>query len=372
MSTSSVKPNYVLKEFLAAERQMGAGLLERKEELRMCMTALLCKEHVLLVGPPGTAKSMLIETIAQWTGLKFFNVLVSKFTTPEEVFGPLDLTELKQGKYRRVTDDMLPEAGCAFIDEIFKASSAILNTTLKILNERRFKNGTQEYLTPLQFCLAASNEWPGTEGGGHELDAVFDRFLFRKSVSPMKNKANITRLMFDNLDPKPTKNLSTEELAAARLAVAQQPWSQEAKELMYDIKKELAREGITPGDRRLRKSVSVVQAESWLNEDHEVRPENLGVLSNIMWCDPLEQPKKAAEIINKIANPGRQRLLQLVGEAEEIMDKLPTTPNAGEMLLTAKKLDEIMVELKKLGATAKEAVSTVMDHKKALLKAGGL
>src|SRR5437667_10497817 len=113
-----------------------------------------------------------------WTSGRRFTALLTKFTSPEELFGAISVQGLKEDKYRRVTTGKLPEAELAFLDEVYKASSAILNTLLRILNERVFENGDGTFVrVPLKLCVGASNEWPHSQEGGKELAALFDRFV---------------------------------------------------------------------------------------------------------------------------------------------------------------------------------------------------
>ena len=122
-------------------------------EIDLILTAIIANEHVLLVGPPGCAKSLMLDAILSWTGGIKFAILLTKFSVPEEVIGPVSLTGLKEDRYVRITTGKLPEADFAFIDETFKGSSAILNSLLKILNERAFDAGDGVVRTvPLKLC----------------------------------------------------------------------------------------------------------------------------------------------------------------------------------------------------------------------------
>ncbi|MCE9561836.1 MAG: AAA family ATPase [Planctomycetes bacterium] len=133
---------YPIREKLAvARKELSSTLIERDEEVDLVLTALLANEHVLLVGPPGCGKSLLLDSVLSWTGGAKFAILLTKFSVPEELVGPVSLAGLKEDKYVRVTAGKLPEADFAFIDECFKGSSAILNVMLKILNERTFDAG---------------------------------------------------------------------------------------------------------------------------------------------------------------------------------------------------------------------------------------
>src|SRR5207253_4395607 len=139
---------------------------------------------------------LLLDAVLALTGGAKFSVLLTKFSVPEEVVGPVSLAALKCDKYVRVTTGKLPEAEYAFLDEVFKASSAILNTLLKVLNERVFDAGDGVARpVPLRLCVAASNEWPDPESG-KELAALFDRFLLRKAVRPIQSQAGRQRLLW--------------------------------------------------------------------------------------------------------------------------------------------------------------------------------
>ncbi len=171
----------VQEKFVTARKELSDTLIEHDEEVDLVLTALVCQEHVLLVSPPGCAKSLLLDAVMKWLHGRRFTILLTKFSVPEEIAGPISVAALKEDRYRRVTVGKLPEADLAFIDEIWKGSSAILNTLLKILNERVFENDGEVLKVPLKLCLAASNEWPAPDSG-KELTALMDRFLVRKTV----------------------------------------------------------------------------------------------------------------------------------------------------------------------------------------------
>src|SRR5947209_3515407 len=241
----------IQEKFVQTRRELSAALIERDEEIDIVLTALVCNEHPLLVGPPGTAKSLLLDSLMRWTSGRRFTALLTKFTTPDELFGPISVAGLKEDRYRRVTTGKMPEAHLVFLDEVFKASSAILNTLLRILNERVFENGDGTLVkVPLLLCVSASNEWPNAQEGGKELQAVFDRYLFRRTVRPILSAAGRQRLLWDrDHTPKLSTSVSPAEVDQAHADAQALPWADEARDALEAILRELAKEGIQPGDQ---------------------------------------------------------------------------------------------------------------------------
>src|SRR5688500_11991016 len=145
-------------------RQVGDVLsrhfLDKQEMIRLLLVSVIAGEHMVLVGPPGTAKSAIIRMFARLVDARYFEYLLTRFTEPNEIFGPVDIKQFREGTYTRRTENMLPEAEVVFLDEIFKSNSAILNSLLHILNERQFTNGSEVKRVPLLSLFAASNEIP--------------------------------------------------------------------------------------------------------------------------------------------------------------------------------------------------------------------
>jgi MoxR-like ATPase len=325
-----ITPQY---KFMQARRVMSEAFIERDEEVDLLLTALVCRENPLLVGPPGTAKTLMTDSFMEWIEeANKFSILMTKFTVPEEIFGPISISSLERDQYRRITTGMLPEAYVAYLDEIFKSSSAILNTTLKIMNERLFQNGDGKfYKVPLQLLVASSNEHPNSNNGGEELNALYDRFLLRKNVSYITSAIGRNKLLWSGSDHKPVfpTKITIPEIEEAREFVKGFKFTHAAQEGFNRVIELLSQEGIKPGDRRQYKAIGACKAYAFLcgagSSDAlsgpEVELEHLEILAHILWDDPNEQPKKCARIISKIANPVGSQVLDIIAQAQEILAK---------------------------------------------------
>lgn len=338
------------QEKLALVRaQMRGAMVERDDEIDLVLAALVSREHVLLVGPPGCGKSMLLDNLLRACGGSQFSVLFTKFTTPEEVFGPVSVKGLKEDVYRRVTAGKLPEAEFAFLDEVFKASSAILNTTLKVLNERSYDDGGGHKDCPLELCVAASNEWPTGEDG-KELGALFDRFLFRKTVRPVgpgEGRRQLLTRALTGFSAPVTARLTPAEVRKVQEEAAGLEWTVEAKKALVDVLNDLNADGIMPGDRRISKSVGAARAHAYVSGSAMVETEHLEVLQHVLWESPEEQPQRAAKIILKKCNPAGAAVAELLGQAASAAAAKGERPEAVTV-----KLQDVKRELQKVAKSA--------------------
>src|SRR6185312_3011326 len=163
------------QRFRSALASAARGLVEREALVELVALSAIAGEHVLVIGPPGTAKSEAARRVAATLGARYFEYLLSRFTEPSEIFGPIDLRRLREGVVEVETAGMLPEAEVAFLDEVFLGSTAILNTLLGMLNERVFRRGRTALPVSLRVCVGASNALPDDPA----LAAFADRFLAR-------------------------------------------------------------------------------------------------------------------------------------------------------------------------------------------------
>ncbi|WPT13334.1 hypothetical protein PSENEW3_00001175 [Picochlorum sp. SENEW3] len=286
-----------------------AGLLERDMEVRLMLLAALCGEHLLLLGPPGTAKSELSRRLSSLTGGVYFERLLTRFSVPEELFGPLSIKGLEQDEYTRKTDGYLPTAEVAFIDEIFKANSAILNALLTLLNERLFDNGAERLPVPLLCLVGASNELPESE----ELDALYDRFLIRKSVDQVSKGqlANLARLASGGMAPYASSDdhatyLSLDDFkyTGAR-AIEAVDISDEMIDLLTELRNYLQDKCEPPiyvSDRRFMKAVNLMQVAAYADGRSQVSESDCLLLEYVMGNKPDDSEKVRRKVLDILAS----------------------------------------------------------------------
>lgn len=289
---------------------------ERKEVIDGALCSVLAGEHILLLGPPGTAKSALARGIVQALGGSYFERLLTKFSTPEELFGPVSLKALEQDRFARVTAGKLPEAEFAFVDEIFKANSAILNTLLTLMNERVFHNDGAPIACPLVTVFGASNELPE----GKELEALFDRFLLRFDVQYLLQPASL-RAVLSAPEPVPAVNLTIADLKKAQADVAKVKITDDTVDALIAIRDACKAEGIVASDRRWKKAQKLAQAAAYLAGEKSTSPEDLAILADALWREPKERAK-VARLVGKLADPAATQAAEILDAARETAQKV--------------------------------------------------
>ena len=289
--------------------------LERGDLIDGALIALLAGHHLLIVGPPGTAKSMLADELCRrLDGARYFQWLLTRFTTPEELFGAVSLAGLEADDYRRVTTGKLPEAHIAFLDEVFKASSSILNAILTLMNERVFHNGRTPTRVPLISLFGASNELPEDT----ELVALFDRFLLRFVVDYISEDFRFLK-MLQMHPPQARTTLTLGDLRSLQNDVAAVEVPAYVYRTIADIRSELGRKQIVASDRRYQQSTSVLRARAYLFERAAVTEDDLYFLEHVLWCDPAERTK-VAETIREVLRGHEDEVQVLLYQTRELRD----------------------------------------------------
>lgn len=322
MATKRVKKS--TKKLSAQEKvgqlrsELNAALVERQDEVDGLLVALLAREHLLLLGPPGTAKTLMVELASTAIeGAEYFYWLMSRFSVPEELFGSFSLKALKNDKHERVTDGKLPEASVAFLDEVFKANSAILNNLLTLINERKFHNGGEALDVPLETMVGASNELP--ESG--ELDALYDRFLLRYWTSYISDKQSFKDMLMNGA-PAVSCSLTLDELHEAQDGADQVVVSEDILDLLLEVKMAVESAGFIASDRRWVKCLVLLRAHAYLNGRDEVTEDDLLLLSHVLWKEPKDKAA-LARVIAKVANPLAHATQEILDICKETFRGLP-------------------------------------------------
>ncbi|NMF90737.1 AAA family ATPase [Aromatoleum petrolei] len=268
------------------------GLVERSHVVRLVLLAALAGEHTLLIGPPGTAKSELARRLhLAFRDGRYFERLLTRFSVPEELFGPLSIQALEQDRYERHTAGFLPDASIAFIDEVFKANSAILNALLTLLNEREFDNGAGRQRCPLISAIGATNEVPEDEVA----EAFFDRFLLRVTVVPVSAEGFAALLGGDPSRawqaPASVEALGADDLAALDAAAGQVALPAEVTAMFAELRAHLRAAQVYVSDRRWVKAARLLRIAA---ASEGRRAVSLWDLLLLPWCTAPDAPRQAA------------------------------------------------------------------------------
>ena len=347
--------------FQELARQMGAQFLDKQEIIRLMTVSAIAGEHMVIVGPPGTAKSAMIDMFAKLIDARYFEYLLTRFTEPNELFGPVDIAAFREGRYTRRIDHMLPTAEIVFLDEIFKSNSAILNSLLHVINERKFQNGPEVVNVPLISLYAASNEVPNDDN----LAAMFDRFLVRV-LSDNLDSYHFHELMKKGVSlelrkmtgrglPDPTGRVSSAGeirpvISSRDLRAIQTNFDKfmqfpeefltKYKGLVFQIRSE----GISVSDRRAVKLLKLFAASAVFDGRTRVHDGDFFVLRHI-WNN-LDQVELLEEIVNPVVDsyyrehPDERRF---IGPSASLDDLLTELGLIRELLTSGTELSDIQL-----------------------------
>ncbi|MEV5931589.1 AAA family ATPase [Streptomyces sp. NPDC052079] len=305
--------------------ELSERFYERADVVRTLAVTLLAGQHSLVLGPPGTAKSELArELTGRIEGAAYWEILLSKFTAPTRMFGPIDVAALARGEYRQVYDGRATTAHVAFIDEIFKCSTAALNETLGYLNERIYhpENGGAPIRCPLIGAITASNELPD----GEDSAAIYDRLLVRIEVGYLEDPSNFAALVRSAVgrpaEPPPPTSV---ELAALQHAVTEGVPAVDVPDMIVDavvtLRAALRRKELVASDRRWRQAVGLLQASAYLDGRTAVSETDLSVLTHVLWDSPAQRPLVEREVLH-LVNPDAKEALDLADTIEELEAQL--------------------------------------------------
>ena len=325
-------PQAIAVRLQEVARVMEQHFLDKQEIIRLLLISAIAGEHMVLVGPPGTAKSALVRLFARLVDAKYFEYLLTRFTEPNELFGPVDIRAFREGVYTRRTETMLPEAEIVFLDEIFKSNSAILNSLLTIVNERSFSNGSKLMKVPLISMFGASNEVPNDEN----LAAIFDRFLLRV-VSDNLDSYHFHNLVTKGLATETAKITGTESAVRPVLTAHDlhdlhrrfgdhlkfsEDFLSKYKGLIFQIRSE----GISVSDRRVVKLLKLFAASAVVDGRTEPCDSDFFLLKHI-WNN-LDQVEILEEIVSPVVDryyrdhPEERRFSAGGGGLDEILAEL--------------------------------------------------
>lgn len=353
--------------------------LGKQEIIRLMLISAIAGEHLVVIGPPGTAKSAMIRLYSQLISASYFEYLLTRFTEPNELFGPVDIQAFRSGIYRRKIDKMLPQSEIIFLDEIFKANSAILNSLLTILNERRYNNGSEIIEAPIISVFAASNEVPNDES----LIALFDRFLLRVKSDNLDSYyfydllthgIKHEQLKIKGIKTQINPLVSSEEIRDLhrifdKLMNFNDEFINKYKTIVFQIRSE----GISFSDRRAIKLLRLFAASAYLDGRRSPEACDFFILKHI-WNN-MEQATILEEIINPVveeyyqSHPENKRfrglevgLGSLIKEINLIRDLFMNNQNLSDIQLFSqlRNLNEIKMALEQIPSPeSKQALDQV-------------
>lgn len=305
--------------------ELSERFYERDDVVRTLVVTLLAGQHSLMLGPPGTAKSELARDLtSRVEGASYWEILLSKFTSPTRMFGPIDVGALARGEYRQVYEGRATTAHVAFMDEIFKCSTAALNETLGYLNERIYhpENGGEPIRCPLIGAITASNELPDADDSA----AIYDRLLVRIEIGYLTDPSNFAALVRSAVRaPAPASTTTTIHLSELQEAVTKSVPAIEVPDAVVDaictLRAALRRKELIASDRRWRQAVGLLQASAYLDGRTEVTETDLSILTHVLWNSPAERPVVEREVLH-LVNPDAKEALDLADTLDELETQL--------------------------------------------------
>ena len=313
----------MLDRFKQLLGEMNRGIYEKETEISLSLLAALAGESIILLGPPGVAKSMVARQLkTAFRDAQSFEYLMSRFSTPDEIFGPVSIQKLKTSDtYERAVEGYLPTADVVFLDEIWKAGPAIQNTLLTVINEKIFRNGNREMHLPLKLLVAASNELPAK---GEGLEALWDRFVIRIESRPIKLEKNFRAMLLEvKSEERRVKNsnaITAEEYAEWTEKICKIGVKEEVLDAISAIRKSLRavnvdeaaeRRNIYVSDRRWKNIVRLLRTSAFMQDREEVDICDLLPIYHCLWQEPEERDAIRSIVIRALFSPFAEKLVEM-------------------------------------------------------------
>lgn len=341
----------------AVVAELSEQFLERSEVARMLVVAMLSRQHSLVLGPPGTAKSEIArELTSRVDGARMWEILLSRFPAPTAIFGPIDVAALAtEGRYTQVFDGRATTAHIAFIDEIFKCSPAALNSMLALLNERVYhpEGGGDPVPCPLISAVCASNELPD----GEETGAIYDRLLVRLQVGYLADPSNFAALMRSAVtDTAPPARTTVTLAELTDVVTAQVPKVRVpdgAVDAVCQLRTSLRRQQVIASDRRWKASVRLLQASAWLAGRTAVGENDLQSLAHVLWESPTHKSTVEREVL-QLVNPHAREAVEIGDALDELAAQLDSKAGQSNEALATWATKEAMSKLRKAGTKLAE------------------
>ena len=333
---------------IAMQDWMQSQLFERESAVQSLMIAALAGENAVLIGPPGTAKSQLSRLFSRAiTGATYFEQLLTRFSTPEDLLGPLSLAGLQADKYRRQLGGRFADSHVVFLDEVFKSNAGTLNALLAGLNERVVHDDGAVKRIPLRFCLGASNELPKGEEG---LEALWDRFMVRITVGYVRDRQLRSRLALGGHalknDPPPT--MTVDEWDAACVEAMGLKMDDRVANALVELTMKLEKEGIAISDRRMVKLGSLLRSAAYVSGDSQCDTEHFLLLSNALW----DRPEQQAVVTAKCSESQAPQYVDAQRKHDAVMSVIApmiAANDGGQDVKALAQIGQAMKELKALG-----------------------
>ena len=323
----------MIERFKLLLQEMNRGIYEKETEISLSLLAALAGESIILLGPPGVAKSMVARQLkTAFREAQSFEYLMSRFSTPDEIFGPVSIQKLKTSDtYERAVEGYLPTADVVFLDEIWKAGPAIQNTLLTVINEKIFRNGNREMHLPLKLLVAASNELPAK---GEGLEALWDRFVIRIESRPIKLEKNFRAMLLEvkSEEQRVKKQSSAAEGKANSNAITAEEYAEwteridkigvkiEVLDAISAIRKSLRavnvdeaaeRRNIYVSDRRWKNIVRLLRTSAFMQDREKVDICDLLPIYHCLWQEPEERDAIRNIVIRALFSPFADKLVEM-------------------------------------------------------------